>query len=51
MTKYFKTEIKQNKALRKDQCEKFIEKYKDDFAYVGWVRVKTFIFNESRRKP
>lgn len=37
------------KSIEKNECEDFIEKYKKQFEGVGWVRVKTFIFNECRR--
>lgn len=48
MRKYFNKQIKSKKALRKTECEIFINAYKIDFDGVGWVRVKTFVFNESR---
>lgn len=48
MRKYFKKQIASKKALRKGECETFIDAYKSDCDGVGWVRVKTFIFNEAR---
>lgn len=48
MKKYFKNQIISKKALRKGECEAFINAYRSDFEGVGWVRIKTFIFNESR---
>lgn len=48
MKKYFKNQIKSKKALRKGECEAFINAYKSVFDGVEWVRIKTFIYNEGR---
>lgn len=48
MKKYFEKQIQSKTALRKGECEAFINAYRSDFNGVGWVRVKTFIFNEGR---
>lgn len=50
MKKYFKNAIETKRALRKAECETFIDAYKRDFDGVSWVRVKSFIFNEGRCK-
>lgn len=46
MKQYFKENIKSRTALKKRECEVFLKKYLADFVGVGWIRVKTFIFNE-----
>lgn len=48
MRKYFKTFLKTKTALRKQQCQEFLNKFPDNFVDVGWLRVKTFIFNECK---
>lgn len=50
MRKYFASQIKNKKALRKEECELFLEKFSKDFSNMGWLKVKTFIFNEYRLK-
>lgn len=50
MLKYFKKNIENKTALKKNECEEFLETYKKQFENVGWVRVKTFIFNIYRMK-
>lgn len=50
MLSYFKNDIKNKKALKKHQCEAFLDKFKGDFKGVGWVKVKTFIFNAYRQE-
>lgn len=49
MRKHFKVAIKTRKALRKHQCEEFLTKHQKNFADVGWLRIKTFIFNECNK--
>ncbi|VEN48702.1 unnamed protein product, partial [Callosobruchus maculatus] len=48
MKRRFSSNIKSKKVLRKEECEEFINAYKNDFEGVGWVRVKTYIYNEGR---
>lgn len=50
MKTYFKSQITEKQALRKHECEEFIKVNKTDFKGVGWVKVKTFVFNEYRQK-
>nr|CAI5869151.1 unnamed protein product [Callosobruchus analis] len=50
MTRHFANHIISKKAARKAECEAFINGYKADFEGVGWVRVKTFVFNEGRNE-
>nr|CAH7730174.1 unnamed protein product [Callosobruchus chinensis] len=50
MVRHFASHIRTKKAARKAECEAFINGYKADFEGVGWVRVKTFVFNEGRNK-
>lgn len=50
MLSYFKNHVKDKKALKKHECEKFLEKFEKDFEGVNWVRVKTFIFNVYRQE-
>lgn len=49
MREYFKKEINLKKALRKHKCETFLNKFKSKFEGVGWLRIKTFIFNECKK--
>ncbi|CAH0549886.1 unnamed protein product [Brassicogethes aeneus] len=51
MQVYFKQQIKKKNALRKNECEEFLNKYKNKFKDVSWVRVKTFLFNACRLQP
>lgn len=46
MRHYFKKNIKEKKALKKNECIEFLNIYKKDFTNVNWLRIKTFIFNE-----
>lgn len=48
MRKHFHKQIKDKKALKKLECEAFLKKYPKEFQGVGWIRVKTFIYNETK---
>lgn len=48
MRKSFKMFIKNKKALRKQECLDFLTKHRSNFEGVDWLRVKTFIYNESK---
>lgn len=50
MRSYFKENIEKKIALKKCEVIKFIDRNKEQFTDVSWVRVKTFIFNEYRMK-
>lgn len=46
---YFKENIMRKKAPRKEECEAFVNKH-ETFAKIGWLKIKTFVFNEYRVK-
>nr|CAI5834730.1 unnamed protein product [Callosobruchus analis] len=46
MRQHFKVNINKKKALRKQDCQTFLEKFSTEFHNVNWTRVKTFIYNE-----
>lgn len=47
MLKYFKHFIKKKKAPKKHEVEEFKLKY-GVFQNIGWIRIKTFVYNEYR---
>lgn len=49
MKTYFREQIISKKALRKKECEDFVDSHRNDFDAVPWGRIKTFIFNEGRK--
>lgn len=48
MRKNFRTSIQSKRALRKQECVEFLNKYQTNFVGVEWLRVKTFIYNECK---
>lgn len=47
MCVYFKDEIKKNNCSKKKRMRK-INKYTEKFKGIGWLKVKTFIYNQSK---
>lgn len=50
MLNHFADNIKKKKCVRKDDCDKFLQKFANQFEGVSWMRVKTFVFNEYRSR-
>lgn len=50
MKEYFKNNLFNKKVIRKKDCEEFVSKNRQLFEGIGWVKIKTFIYNESKNK-
>lgn len=46
---FFNKQISTKKDAKKGECEAFITKH-PSIAGIGWLKVKTFVFNEYRLK-
>lgn len=49
MLKYFKNNIESKKALKKQDCLHFMDKFKQ-FNSVPWIKIKSFIFNKYKNE-
>lgn len=47
---HLKTHINKKIAPKKHECEELIKKHKNILKDVGWVRVKTLVYNSFRLK-